>query len=74
MGSGDEHLQSKDDGICHVQVVHKKNVPNDRLTSFYAEYVIRKLELESYMQAQITEALLHARFLKMIGRLEETAS
>lgn len=41
----------------------KKNEPNDRLTSSYAEYVIRKLELESYMQAQITEALLHARFL-----------
>lgn len=52
--------------------VTKKNEINSYLSTFYEQYLFRKLKLGSYMRNQITEAKMLNRFKKLFGPPEET--
>lgn len=52
--------------------ISKKNEINGHLSTFYNQYLFRKLKLGSYMRRQITEANMLNRFKKLFGNPEET--
>ncbi|GAB9470392.1 hypothetical protein Gpo141_00007646 [Globisporangium polare] len=52
--------------------VEKKNELNRRLSTFYNEYIFRKLKLGGYMRRQIAEARLLKQFEKLLGSGNET--
>jgi hypothetical protein len=52
--------------------IFKKNEINSHLSTFYNQYLFRKLKLGSYMRHQITEAKMLNRFEKLFGSPEET--
>ena len=54
------------------EYIPKKNGLNDGLAPFYNEYIFRKIRLGSYIQHQIIEVRMLARFEKLFGKPEET--